>query len=124
MSRRAGLSLSRFTSRLIAGVAAAALLGVAQPLDHLRLGAFVDVLHSGAPAATVPALHPVQSQRVAAESRSVPHRSGGFGAALSAPAHSARAGRAAQNALAVASAPHSAPAVVRGYDATAPPALS
>jgi hypothetical protein len=125
MGRRApGFNLTRFTSRLIGGVAAAALLVVAQASDHLRQGAAVDVLHAGAPAAIVPVLHPLSLQRVAAKSRSAPHRSGGFGAALPAPARAAWAGNAAQNAQAVAPPSANAPAVRRGYDATAPPALS
>lgn len=138
----AGLSLMRFSSRpmscrspvrmsvqgrlarLMAGIAGAALLVASQSVDQSRRDASVDALHSIVPAATLPALHPIPSQRLAAQSRWSTHWSTGHAAALPAVVQASLLPDAALDGAASTSIAVCAATVSRGYDATAPPALS
>jgi len=111
-------------ARLITGFAATALLFAAQTADRLHRGPFVDTLHSISPAATLPALHSAPAHRLAPEVRSPARSTNGPGAQLPAFAWQTFGGDATHHVVGVAFAPASASIAARGYDATAPPALS
>jgi hypothetical protein len=107
---------------LITGIAAATLLFAAQTSDQLQRGPLVDSFHSES-AATLPVLHSVLPHRLSLESRS-PARSTAFDAALPVFAQATVVRDAGQHVAAVASDLAFASIAGRGYDATAPPALS
>ena len=124
---RAGAGLHGALARLLAGVSAAALLFAAQTSDRLQRGPSVDAFDSASPT-TLAVLHSVPSHRLALESRS-PARSPArwtnrFDAALPAFARATHVREAAHHVVAVAPSLASASIAGRGYDATAPPALS
>ena len=126
-SPRARVGLHGAFVRLLAGVAAAALLFAAQTSDRLQRGPSVDAFDS-ASATTLPVLHSVPPHRLALDSRSLgrsPARSTHrLDAALPAFAQATHVREAAHHVVAVAPSLASASIAGRGYDATAPPALS
>jgi hypothetical protein len=123
-SSRTRVSVRRGLARLIAGIAAATLLVAAQASDHVQRGAFVDALHSITPAATSPVVPVFPPQRLAAATRSSTHWSSGLGAALPAVARTIGVGDTTDLVATSTSLVAKAAAMNRGYDATAPPALS
>jgi len=126
-SPRARVGLHGAFVRLLAGVAAAALLFAAQTSDRLQRGPSVDAFDS-ASATTLPVLHSVPTHRLLLDSRSLgrsPARSTHrLDAALPAFAQATHVREAAHHVVAVAPSLASASIAGRGYDATAPPALS
>ncbi|HWJ15661.1 MAG TPA: hypothetical protein VNS10_18105 [Gemmatimonadaceae bacterium] len=123
-SSRAPASIQNAVARLITGFAATALLLAAQTSGWLHRGPFVDTLHSMSPAATLPVLHSVPAHRLASEPRSPARSTNGPAAGLPAFARPTFVRDAAYHVEGVAFAPSSASIAGRGYDATAPPALS
>ena len=111
-------------ARLITGIAAAALLFAAQTSDRLQRGPSVDAFHSTSPLAPLPLLHSVLSHRLALESRPLARSAHGLDAALPTLAQAIVVTDTAHHVAAVAPSPASASIAGRGYDATAPPALS
>ena len=120
---RAGAGLHGALARLRAGVSAAALLFAAQTSDRLQRGPSVDAFDSASPT-TLAVLHSVPSHRLALESRSPARSTNRFDAALPAFARATHVREAAHHVVAVAPLLASASIAGRGYDATAPPALS
>ena len=123
-SSRTRVSVRRGLARLIAGVAAATLLVAAQASDHVQRGAFVDALHSITPAATSPVVQVFPPERLTAAARSSAHRSSGLDAALPGVARTIGVGDIGRPVATSTSFAANAAAATRGYDATAPPALS
>ena len=121
---RAHASIQNAVARLITGFAATALLFAAQTSGRLHRGPFAGTLHSISPAASLPVLHSVPAHRLALEARSPARSTNGPDAALPAFAQPTFVRDGAHHVVAVASAHSSASTTRRGYDATAPPALS
>lgn len=121
---RPNVSVRRQLARLLAGIVGATLLVASQSLDQSPLDASVDALGSIAPAATVPALHSAASQRLTSESRSTSRWSTCHYAAIPSAAQALPIAEATIEGAANASIAVCTAALSRGYDATAPPALS
>jgi len=112
------------TARLAAGIAAALFI-TAQASHRIERDSAVDAVHSVLPAAVLPLLRSAPGSRVASRART-PSRSssGGIGAALPVTVRANSTRRAADGALDLASNLAASSPARRGYDATAPPALS
>src|SRR4051794_20043263 len=121
---RAQASLPNALARLIVGIVAAALAFAVAPSGRLQRASWGDALHSVSPLAALPTLHSVPSHRPALESRSPARSASGFNAALPAFAPASGVADAVHRGRLVASAFARASIDARGYDATAPPALS
>jgi hypothetical protein len=130
MSRasRVRVSLESTFARFVTGIAAAAFIFAAHTTNRAQADAAVDAFHSSSPAATVPVLRTVPSHGLALESRSSvrsPARSStGPAAALPAFGAATFVHDAARGAVSRAASRADASLAGRGYDATAPPALS
>ena len=126
-SARAGTGAIR--PRLVAALAAAAIVFVAQASVRFESASADDALRVVTPAASFAALHSAPSHRLALESHSPSHspsrRPASFAPAL--PSCSRVVvldGSTCDAAIQRVSEHRITPAVARGYDATAPPALS
>jgi hypothetical protein len=116
-------SMPGAVARLIAGIAAAALLVTTHASNRVRRDASVHAFSSVSATAALPALHTALSHRVVPEQRSATRWPTGPDSALPQYAH-ASLGRVPAHGVSVREpASASAPLVARGYDATAPPVM-
>jgi hypothetical protein len=121
-SSRAHARLQSSSGRLIAVLAAAALLVSAQASDRVQRGGSADAARSVWSIAALPVSHAVLPHRLAL--RSTTRRPNDLHAALPAAALTSFGHIAARDVRLAESGFARAPLVARGYDATAPPALT
>ena len=122
-SARAGAS--RASSRLITGLVAAAFVFAAQVAIRFERADSPDALRAISPAASVAALHSAPGHRFTLESHSASRRPTSFAPALPSCSRVVLFETTdCDTAIPRVAEQRIAPAVARGYDATAPPALS
>jgi hypothetical protein len=122
-SARAGAS--RVSPRLVAGLVAAAFVFAAQVSIRFERADSADALRAVWPAASVAALHSAPSHRFTLESHSASRRSVGFTAALPSCSRVVFVDTLdCDVAIPKLAEQRITRAAARGYDATAPPALS